>query len=431
MTDDYFLDTLNQIAPYLHSHRHKTFVIHMDADLWARSDFTLLCQDIALLNAWNVKLIIVVGNTLHQPEAQKGIDADALTQHTQAANAKIEQLEAVLSSGQLNRPSNISRVNISTGNVLQAQSMGIINGADYQMMGKLTKVNAAQIAHWQANGSIVVLSAKGYSVSGKVYALDSLALASHLAKFSEAEKLIYLNDAYLHDALIEPAEGQWMAFSELSLANYQALAGFLRAGPEARGLRQHLLYDKSETLKRIHFIQAEPGALIKELYTADGYGYMIAADTYDIMRRARLHDIPGILALIKPLEAQGVLVKRPRDQLEREYEHFTVLIRDNVIIGCASLYPYGDQAELACFVIDSAYQGRGMAKAMLSEIEQQARQQDIAEIFVLTTQTSDWFRERGFVEADIDALPDKKQAFYNWQRQSKVLKLRIPEQPSK
>jgi amino-acid N-acetyltransferase len=41
-------------------------------------------------------------------------------------------------------------------------------------------------------------------------------------------------------------------------------------------------------------------------------------------------------------------------------------------------------------------------------------------IFVLSTQTTHWFLERGFVETDTSQLPERKQALYNYDRRSKV-----------
>ncbi|HEX7402491.1 MAG TPA: amino-acid N-acetyltransferase, partial [Usitatibacter sp.] len=41
-------------------------------------------------------------------------------------------------------------------------------------------------------------------------------------------------------------------------------------------------------------------------------------------------------------------------------------------------------------------------------------------IFVLSTRTTHWFLERGFVETDPGWLPERKQALYNYDRRSKV-----------
>ena len=46
------------------------------------------------------------------------------------------------------------------------------------------------------------------------------------------------------------------------------------------------------------------------------------------------------MQILEPLEQQGVLVKRDRDQLEREIGHFFVIESEGNILGCAALYPF-------------------------------------------------------------------------------------------
>ena len=50
-----------------------------------------------------------------------------------------------------------------------------------------------------------------------------------------------------------------------------------------------------------------------------------------------------------------------------------------------------------------------------------ARAVGMTRLFALTTRTSDWFREHGFAQAELSALPAQKLALYNMQRNSKVL----------
>lgn len=45
----------------------------------------------------------------------------------------------------------------------------------------------------------------------------------------------------------------------------------------------------------------------------------------------------------------------------------------------------------------------------------------LSKLFVLTTRSIHWFRERGFTPVDIDSLPESKKEMYNYQRRSKVL----------
>jgi len=53
-------------------------------------------------------------------------------------------------------------------------------------------------------------------------------------------------------------------------------------------------------------------------------------------------------------------------------------------------------------------------------MEKRARQLGVNRIFVLTTQTAHWFRERGFRPIDIKSLPMKRRELYNYNRNSKV-----------
>jgi len=42
-------------------------------------------------------------------------------------------------------------------------------------------------------------------------------------------------------------------------------------------------------------------------------------------------------------------------------------------------------------------------------------------VFVLTTQTSHWFRERGFENCELDDLPKIRRSAYDQSRRSKIL----------
>ena len=61
----------------------------------------------------------------------------------------------------------------------------------------------------------------------------------------------------------------------------------------------------------------------------------------------------------------------------------------------------------------------------MQAVEMQAQQQGIETVFVLTTVSGHWFREQGFVEANLDALPESKKELYNFQRKSKVFMKRF------
>ena len=70
--------------------------------------------------------------------------------------------------------------------------------------------------------------------------------------------------------------------------------------------------------------------------------------------------------------------------------------------------------------IDPNYRHGGRGDQLLAHIEAQARTLKLDTLFVLTTRTAHWFRERGFVPSSVERLPAKRASLYNYQRNSKV-----------
>lgn len=130
----------------------------------------------------------------------------------------------------------------------------------------------------------------------------------------------------------------------------------------------------------------------------------------------------GILELLAPLEAEGILVKRSRELLEVEIELFTVIKKEDAIIACAALYPYPEDnsGEVACVAIHPDYRKGNRGVRLINMLETLAKKQKFSSIFVLTTVSGHWFLEQGFTEQALDKLPEGKKEMYNFQRKSKV-----------
>jgi amino-acid N-acetyltransferase len=175
---------------------------------------------------------------------------------------------------------------------------------------------------------------------------------------------------------------------------------------------------------RAHLISHKvDGALLIELYTHDGSGSMLTAKTLERLRPANIDDVGGILQLIEPLEADGTLVYRGRELLEREIRRFFVMEHDKMIIGCSALYPFpeGKTGELAALAVRPEFRDAGYGERLLDALSAEAKKRGLKKLVVLTTQTTHWFIERGFVPGDVSSLPEPKRSLYNWQRRSKVL----------
>jgi amino-acid N-acetyltransferase len=140
------------------------------------------------------------------------------------------------------------------------------------------------------------------------------------------------------------------------------------------------------------------------------------------LHNATINDVGGILQLLQPLEAEGILVKRKRELLEREIARFVVMKHDRRIIACGALYPFAEEgsAELAGLAVHPGYRNQGYGEALLEHVIAAAKAQGLRKLFVLTTRTAHWFIERGFREVDVGQLPVQKKSLYNYQRRSKV-----------
>lgn len=173
---------------------------------------------------------------------------------------------------------------------------------------------------------------------------------------------------------------------------------------------------------RVHLLDSNiPGALLLELYTRDGVGTMVSSDMYEGTRSANVDDVPRIQQLLRPLEADGVLVQRSREQLLKELNEFTVVERDGSVIACAALFPFLKEksGEIAAFAVSPECRGHGRGDTLLDYLERKAANLGLTKLFLLTTRTAEWFEQRGFAKCELAELPGERQARVNLSRGSK------------
>jgi amino-acid N-acetyltransferase len=433
LTKDY-VKWFRNSAPYINAHRGKTFVLMLGGEAVAHANFANIIHDIALLNSLGVRLVLVHGARPQIEERAKlrGVssrfekdlritDGQTLECVTDAAGSLRAQIEALLTMGLANSPMHGAQIRVCSGNFVVAKPIGVMNGIDFEHTGIVRRVDVDGINTQLADGSIVLLSPTGYSPTGEVFNLSLEDVATHAAIALGADKLIAFSEHNgLHDmngALIQSCEVGDLKFL-LQHNNDNATGRLLKA----------LIHSGESGIDRGHCVSySDDGALLQELFTRDGAGTLITKSSYEQLRMATIDDVGGILELIEPLEDQGVLVKRSRELLENEINQFTVIERDGMVIACAALYPYTEQAtgEIACVVTHPDYRGEDRGERLLAALEMQALEKQLDVVFVLTTQTAHWFQELGFVETDNKQLPVQKQQLYNLQRNSKVFSKRI------
>jgi amino-acid N-acetyltransferase len=280
------------------------------------------------------------------------------------------------------------------------------------------KVIAEEISADLDQENVVLISPVGTSPSGEIFNVSVEEVAEKVAIALRAEKLIFLCDA----PGVTDAKGRLV--QSLTADDAERLLEKPERLTEDLGLYlPSCVRAVRADVKRAHLIDRDiDGGLLLEFFTHEGVGTVVARDALARIREATIEDVGAILALIAPLEADGTLVRRGRELLEMEIERFSVLDHDGVIVGCAALYPFKAEraAELACLAVSPDYRGSGHGEALLTHIESRARKVRLKRLFVLTTRTAHWFVERGFREAGVDALPQQKRGFYNYQRRSKI-----------
>ena len=409
-------------------------MLMFSGDAVAHPNFANIIHDIALLNSLGVKLILAHGARpqIEERVALRGIssriendiritDGPTLECVKDAAGSVRAQIEALLTMGLANSPMHGAQIRVCSGNFVVAKPIGIRNGVDYEHTGMVRRVDTQGIAKQLDDGSIVLLSPTGYSPTGEVFNLSLEDVATQSAIAMQADKLIVFS---AQDGLLDTS-GDLIQNCSVSEIIYLLDHS---DDPETASLLRAIATSGENGISRCHCVSySDDGALLQELFTRDGAGTLISQDHYEQLRTATIEDVGGILELIEPLEAEGSLVKRSRELLENEINLFTVIERDGMIVACAGLYPYEESAsgEIACVATHPDYRGEDRGERLLAALEMQAREKQLASVFVLTTQTAHWFQELGFVEITQQQLPEKKKQLYNLQRNSKVFSKNI------
>ncbi|MDD5229003.1 MAG: amino-acid N-acetyltransferase [Methylococcales bacterium] len=422
-------------SPYIQAHRNKTFVINFGGEALQDDSFQNLIHDFALLSSLGIRLVLVHGirpqidarlQKLNHPARfhnQLRITDDMALQCVKEAAGLVRvEIEALLSMGLANSPMANSELNVVSGNFIVAKPIGVIDGIDYANTGAVRRINSDAIHAQLEHDNLVLISPVGYSPSGDVFNLSAEQVATAVAISLNAEKLIFLTEASCVDA-----NGKLIA--QLTTNELKQIPPSLPFKMEAlKGVGSFALNAAIEScdagIARVHLINRHiDGALLQELFTRDGVGTLISSAPYEICRAATLNDIGGILELIKPLERQGILAKRSREKIEMEIADYVVIERDGLIIGCAALHVNAIEncAVLACLAVHADYRGGARGQRLFSTALTLSKTRGVNTIFVLSTQTVQWFVERGFALCEWSNVPDYLKALYNPRRNSKIL----------
>ncbi len=197
-------------------------------------------------------------------------------------------------------------------------------------------------------------------------------------------------------------------------------AGLLRAAAEAckRGIpRVHVLNGRQQ------------GVLVDELFSNEGVGTMVHADSYRVIRKLREEDIPELLGMIGRSVRRTKLVERTYEDIQSRIEDFYVMAIDDNVVGCVALHEYRKEecAEVACLYVKQAHEGRGYGIELVHHVEKAARESGIPRVFALSNRAADFFTVKlGYQPASVADLPHKRRAQYEASgRDSLVFSLKL------
>ena len=425
-----FVKWFRTATPYIHQWGGATFVIAFGGEVLGDGEFQQLTHDINVLVSLEVRVVLVHGTrpqieeqmrqhgvTPHYVQGRRVTDERALACVKEANGIVRVEMEALLSMELANSPMWGADIRVSSGNFVTAKPVGVVNGVDFGHTGEVRKIDAEGIRRRLDDHEVVLISPIGFSPTGDVFNCTLEDVATSTAIALGADKLIFLTET----AGALDAKGKLI--SELTV---KQAGDLIRSNNLPEDVQIYLpcaVKAASQGVKRSHLISRHvDGALLIELFTHHGIGTMVVPESPEHIRAAGPADVAGIVQILEPLEQQGVLVKRDREQLAREIGHFFVIESEGNIIGTAALYPFPDRktAELAALAVNPFYRDGGRGERLLASGEARAKSLGLKSIFVLSTRTTHWFLERGFVEMGTEWLPERKQALYNYDRRSKV-----------
>jgi amino-acid N-acetyltransferase len=428
---------LRGILQYVPRFREKVFVVSVDGAIVTDENFANILLDVAVLRSLNIRVVLVHGaaaqiQTLAEeqrvvPSDLEGsgiTDAETLKLALTAANRLTHEILEGLSANDLRA---------ACTNAIIAHPMGIIQGIDHQLTGKVERVDVELLQTLLAQGIVPVVPPLGFDGDGKTYRVNSDSVAVATAEALKAIKLIFITT---HDGLFRQGQlSRQILVSDLEtvLAQHKQ-----EVSPEILSKAAHAVAACRAGVPRVHVINGRVDeGLLAEVFSNEGIGTLIYVSEYQQIRRALKKDVRSILMLIQDSVASEELVKRTRTSLEKQLGDYYLFEIDKNPVGCVALHVYPEQrkGELACLYVKSSHENQGIGRKLINFVETRARELGLEEVLALSTQAFTYFQSKGgFVEGTAEDLPPARREKYEQSgRNSKILVKKLaltsPETP--
>ena len=427
------VETIRQAFGYINRFKDRTFVIKIESSLLTNPFFPVLIKDISLLHHMGIRIVLV-------PGAKTRIDEVLATYGMQCAtidSIRVSPPEAIpfIKMAAFDVSNTImtklaeNDTNAVIGNWVRARGIGVRKGIDFQSSGLVEKLKTEIIQNVLQDGLVPIFPNIGWNSQGKPYNLSSNELAFTVARELHAAKLFFITDfggisaqgLSIPKGVDVSSEG---FVSQLTVDETKKLIeGNDDQAQGAMELASFAYRACKSGVERVHIIDGRiEGMILKEIFSNRGFGTMIYANQFENIRPMAHADIPEVLSLMRPAIDDGILVPRTEDQLEQKLADYVVHEVDGTLHGCGAMHVFsGGKAEIAGIAVDETYGNQGVGRKIVSFLLEKASSLKLKKVFILTTQTADWFSKLGFVKADVADLPKERQQTYNKNRKSLVL----------
>jgi amino-acid N-acetyltransferase len=436
------VELIREVFHYQTRFEGSTLVFKIDYPVTEDPGFPGLVKDLALLAKTGFKVIIV-------PGAKENIDAVLRQYNIESNYTSIDNFPVRITTKQtipfvemaaFDVASKFmtfltaSKVEAIIGNFVRARGLGIQNGIDTEHAGLVDKIFKDSLERVLNLGMVPILPCIGWSPSGKPYNVPSVEIALAVSSALKAEKLFFLS---VHDRLqaknlIIKEELETRPDGSLLRLTPQQAEKLITSSSNSSSVPAPFLRELNLALSasragvnRVHLLDArEEGAVLKELFSNLGVGTMVYNDEYDSIRAFHSRDLPDILRMMEPLMQKGVLIRRNPEQIQEKKADYAVLEIDGSVRACGALHDWGEsQGEIAAVATDPDYKDMGLGRKIVGYLVEKARKSKMKRVFVLTTQSQDWFEALGFKETQVETLPEQKRNTYDQFRKSKVFGL--------
>jgi amino-acid N-acetyltransferase len=433
------VDLIREVFYYQSRFAGKTIVLKIDYPILNAPHFPQLLKDLAMLRATGIEIILV-------PGAREWIDAvlkeyDTESEYVGGVRIATQdsipfiRMAAFDVANRLMTLLTAFQANAVIGNFIRARGIGVVDGVDFQNSGRVEKILTESLQQILDQGMIPIFPCIGWNAAGKPYNLASDDIALAVAEALQAEKLFFVtaSDGFLETrftlppGLVKNSDGR---VARLSLEEAEQVLS-LNAGnadPDLKYLAFSLAACRKGT-ERAHVVDGRmEGAILREIFSNLGIGTMVYGSEYESIRPMNADDIGDVMRLMQPLVKEGILINRTEDDLMGRQGDFVVYSIDGVVHACGSLHDYGEgQGEIAAIATNPVYSHLSMGRKILSYLVEKAVRVGMTRVFVLTTQTVDWFEQLGFVEATLESLPAKKRDTYNHARKSRIFAVELKD----